>query len=881
MYLCDTINSIRLMKKFILTTLVSISAFFAFAQVPGAPAGAKMPDMNRGHVYGKVVDEDGKPVEFASVVLLKTTIDPATKKPKDILVKAQQAELNGDFNFKEIPINVKLKIKISFVGFASYEAPVAFAMPPMGGMKPGQAPDPEMMAKMLAAFEKDLGNIKLANDSKELDAVVVTGTKALVEMDIDKKSFNVSQNLVTTGGTAIDVMRNIPSVQVDIDGNVKVRNANPTLFIDGRPTSLTMDQIPADIIDKVEVITNPSAKYDASGSVAGIINIVLKKNKKNGYNGMVNAGANRRGGVNLMGNFSFQQNKWNLTGTFVNNIERNESNGYSDRQATIGGNTSSIYQNSDNKTKGFMMFPRFSADYAVTNRSTITMGAFFGGGGQFKPIETLDISSVVNGVKSFSNRYTESLREFHPQGFQLGFKHTYPKAGEELTMDMNFFGGTNKNESLITTNYLNNNVVTGTQIQKNAGDGNNKFITIQTDYVKPIKNEGTIEMGLRAQINELANKNDNTLKAVGSDIYKPIPSASINYTSTNNVYAAYFSISGKTTAFSYKIGLRGESSDYAGELLTTQQKFSNKYPLSLFPSIFLKKDLSKTDQLQLSVTRRVNRPNFFQLIPFVDYSDSLNITRGNANLVPEFTTSGELSYSKSKGSATFLFSGYYKYTDNLITRYYSQEINPISGKLDLINTFVNANSSINYGAEFTYTNKFQNWWDFTANFNVYNSKINVSNIESSGAVADGMWTAFGKVNNNFMLPKKWVIQLSGDYQGKTNMPVSQGQGQMGPPGMQAQSSSQGYVEPYYGIDIAIKKTFLKNDMASLTLAFNDILKTRGNTRVSFGEGFTQTSYRISNPQQVRLTLSIRFGKFDMSQMKRNNNSGADMQQMQQ
>jgi outer membrane receptor protein involved in Fe transport len=294
----------------------------------------------------------------------------------------------------------------------------------------------------------------------------------------------------------------------------------------------------------------------------------------------------------------------------------------------------------------------------------------------------------------------------------------------------------------------------------------------------------------------------------------------------------------------------------------------------------LKKDLSKTDQLQLSVTRRVNRPNFFQLIPFVDYSDSLNITRGNANLVPEFTTSGELSYSKSKGSATFLFSGYYKYTDNLITRYYSQEINPISGKLDLINTFVNANSSINYGAEFTYTNKFQNWWDFTANFNVYNSKINVSNIESSGAVTDGMWTAFGKVNNNFMLPKKWVIQLSGDYQGKTNMPISQGQGQMGPPGMQAQSSSQGYVEPYYGIDIAIKKTFLKNDMASLTLAFNDIMKTRGNTRVSFGEGFTQTSYRISNPQQVRLTLSIRFGKFDMSQMKRNNNSNVDMQQMQ-
>jgi hypothetical protein len=614
--------------------------------------------------------------------------------------------------------------------------------------------------------------------------------------------------------------------------------------------------------------------------VAGIINIVLKKNKKNGYNGMVNVGANRRGGTNVMGNFSFQQNKWNLTGTLLSNMERNESNGYSDRQSTIGGIASSIYQESDNKTKGFMLFPRFSADYALSNRSTLTLGAFFGGGGQFKPKENLQITSTVNGLKSFSNRYTESLREFKPQGFQFGFKQTFPKAGEELTMDMNFFGGTNKNESLITTNYLNNNAITGTQIQKNAGEGNNKFITIQTDYVKPIKNEGTIEMGLRAQVNELANKNDNTLKAVGSDVYKIIPSASINYSSSNNVYAAYVSVSGKTTAFSYKVGLRGESSNYTGELLTTNQKFSNNYPLSLFPSIFLKKDLSKTDQLQLSVTRRVNRPNFFQLIPFVDYSDSLNITRGNADLVPEFTTSGELSYSKTKGSATFLFSGYYKYTDNLITRYYSQEINPISGRLDLINTFINANSSINYGAELTYTNKFQNWWDFTANVNVYNSKINVSNIESSGAVADGMWTAFGKINNSFVLPKKWVIQLSADYQGKTNMPVSQGQGQMGPPGMQSQSSSQGYVQPYYGIDIAIKKSFLKNDMASLTLAFNDIGKTRGNTRVSFGEGFTQTSYRISNPQQVRLTLSVRFGKFDMSQMKKNNSSNVDMQQMQ-
>ena len=204
------IESIHLMRKILATALFALITISTFAQVPGgAPAGSRGPgaNLNQGHVFGKVVDEMGKPVEFASVVLLKTTVDPATKQSKDILVKAQTAELNGDFNFKEIPVNTRLKIKISFVGYKNYEAAVTFEMPKM---EPGVQPD---MAKMMAAFEKDLGNIKLAQESKELENVVVTGTKSLVEMDIDKKSFNVAQNLVTTGGTAIDVMRNIPSVQ--------------------------------------------------------------------------------------------------------------------------------------------------------------------------------------------------------------------------------------------------------------------------------------------------------------------------------------------------------------------------------------------------------------------------------------------------------------------------------------------------------------------------------------------------------------------------------------------------------------------------------------------------------------------------------------------
>ena len=182
------------MKYFQTALLSLLLSFSIFAQIPAGAGQNGMPDLNKGHVFGKVVDELGKPVEFANVVLLKTIIDPASKLSKDILVKAQQAELNGDFNFKEIPINVKLKLKISFVGFKNYESPVSFTSPSMGdGPKPspGQMPDPAQMAKMMAAFEKDLGNIKLAADNTELANVTVQGTKSLVEMDIDKKSFNV------------------------------------------------------------------------------------------------------------------------------------------------------------------------------------------------------------------------------------------------------------------------------------------------------------------------------------------------------------------------------------------------------------------------------------------------------------------------------------------------------------------------------------------------------------------------------------------------------------------------------------------------------------------------------------------------------------------
>ncbi|MDQ2862647.1 MAG: outer membrane beta-barrel family protein, partial [Bacteroidota bacterium] len=317
-------------------------------------------------------------------------------------------------------------------------------------------------------------------------------------------------------------------------------------------------------------------------------------------------------------------------------------------------------------------------------------------------------------------------------------------------------------------------------------------------------------------------------------------------------------------------------SKYNGDLTNTGQSFKNSYPVSLFPSIFLSQKLEHSQELQINYSRRINRPNFFQLIPYSDYSDSLNITKGNPNLVPEFTNSLEASYSKTfKNNNSLLFSVYYKHSNNLITRYLDTE--RINNQNLLINTYINAESSYSYGAELTSINNIKKWWDVTTNINVYNSKINTSNIPNAVS-QDAMVSWFGKLNNDFKLKNNFIIQLSGNYQSKTNLPVSQNQGMMGPPGMQAQSSSQGYIKSSWSVDIALRKAFLKNQAASVSLSMSDIFRTRANEQISSSPGiFYQDYYRLNNPQLLRLTFAYRFGKMDMSLFKRKDTKSSGTQ----
>jgi outer membrane receptor protein involved in Fe transport len=858
------------MRKFILAlSLVSV-AFISFAQMPtggrGNMGGGQMPT---GRFYGKVVDsKSGKPIEFASVQLLQMKMDTVTKKRKEAVVAGMLTKANGDFSLEGVSLFGPSKLKITVVGFKDIEQTVAFDVKPGGDM-----------SAMLNAIDKDLGNIKVDIDEKTLGNVTVSASRPGLQLGIDRKVFNVDKNITSAGGTAVDVMRNVPSLNVDIDGNVTMRNNAPQVFVDGRPSNLTLEQIPADAIQSVELITNPSAKFDASGGTSGILNIVLKKEKKVGYNGSLRANLDSRARVGLGGDINLRQQKVNLFANAMFNQRKSISTGTTERQNFYTTPDVNILQEDRSTQMGSFGFVRGGMDFFVNNRTTLSASVNYVRGA-FKPNTTSNIwyDSLYPSVKTaYDARNSNTEGNFRNLGTTFSFKHNFPKAGRELTADVTYNKSRNNNNSIIQTDTY---IPPGQTLQRSYRqqqliDGNNENVILQTDFTNPITDKTKIEMGLRAQLRKNDSRNAFYV-ANGSGQFVLQPSSQVDYESNDQVYAAYASLTSAIKTFGYQLGLRAESSNYEGKLTKTSELFNIDFPISLFPSVFLSQKLGETQSLQLNYSRRINRPGFWQLTPFTDSSDRLNPSKGNPALNPEFTNSFELSYEKSfKNKGNFLASIYYKHTTDLITRYQTQETGP-NGEEIIVNSYINANSSFVTGLELTSRMNVAKWWEFTPNFNLYTSdvKINIPGEEDQPRLT----SFFVKVNNTFKLPKNMSIQLSGDYQSKTVLPPGGSGGGGGRGGMGGgggmfggpASSAQGYVRPNYGVDIAFRYEFLKNRAASVSINMNDIFRTRRSDIHSESSFFTQDVFRRRDPQIVRINFNWRFGKFDANLFKRKN-----------
>lgn len=813
--------------------------------------------LKSNRIYGKLMDRTtNKPIEAASAQLYIAS--------KDSLFDGMLTKANGNFNFTNLSASVTYKLVISALGYEPFEQLIpAATMDKNYNNSEGK-------------FENDMGNITLIPAVKQLEGITITATKPAMEMGIDRKIFNVSKSLTATGGSAIDIMKNIPSVSVDMDGNVQLRNSPPQIFVDGRPTILTLDQIPADNIEKVELITNPSAKFDAATS-GGIINVVLKKDKRLGLNGIITlAGGTPKifsGNLNL----NLREGKFNFFLSGGYNQSGGKAKGKTERENKLNG-VAQDYFNQYTTNSRLRKFPflNFGFDYFIDNRNTISITQRLGGGrfgnNEYQQQEYLASDEVL---QYYGYRTGNKPSQFNRNSTVLNYKYTFPKQGKELTADINYNYGNGASNALTVNTYAypDGSEYKDPSTVRNDGRNNTQQVTLQVDFVNPISEYVKFETGIRSYYNRFKSY-FNAFSVDGTTETK-LP-LSNNYEYTEKVNAGYITFSQKKGTFSYQVGLRAEYSQFDGLLIDSAYKFGYKYPAgikniwnALFPSLFLTKQIDDNNQLQLNFSRRIIRPDFWQLNPFIEISDPVNLRQGNPALQPEFVNSFELNYSKNYSKGNFLAVLFWRNNPNDITQYsdtisadkYAQLQNAGVDLNAILNTFVNANTTNRYGAEFTLQHKVNSSFDITPTFTVQyrETKADIDNVNLSNNGFN--WQGKLIVNYKIRTKKSKVFnnlgfQLIGNYESGRITP-------------------QGRTLPEYGADFAIRKDLMKNNKAALTFSISDIFNTQRWGNIYDTETFYQESYRRWNVRNFRLTFSYKFGKADFSLLNRSNRKGDD------
>src|SRR6185312_12734518 len=801
------------MKKFMVLTIgCIISPFIIFAQKTNQQAYGQKNFTGKGPAIGEVIGrvlngKTNKGVGFATVEVLRA---------KDSsVVSGALSKDNGDFAVDQLPPG-KFILHINFVGSSQVYHPFVLAS---------------------NNLSVDLGNFKLVTSAVTLSGITINANPPAYTMSLDKKVFDASKSLVSAGGDATDVLKQIPSVNVDIDGNVTLRNGTPKIYIDGKQTILTLDEIPAESIAKVEVITNPSAKYDAEG-MSGIINIILKKNRKPGINGMLRAGADTRGGGNAGANLTVYKNPFNFTMSYFLHRHDQPYTQTLSRHNIRGNNW--LDQNTDGKRTGTFQMGQLGLDYYLTNRNTISLNGRMGGGNSItnETLKSNFLDSTLN-LDSTSDRQTYNKNHFQFYSGDLGFKHTFAKEGHNLTADFNLQTFTNGGNGNFHTQFFdkNGNPMPGSIVQANNSNGKSSYFTGQVDYVNPLTEKSKLAAGLKTTARHYSSTYD--VYDLDSTGYVFNNYLSSDYTFNENIYAAYLQFSSQWDKLSYQLGLRGEDYVYDGSIPSQSLKFK---PVSdkpgLYPSAYLTYKLTTFDQIQANYSRRVDRPNFWQRIPYVNFSDPQNLTKGNPDLKPQYTNSFELSYNRLFGiSSNFMTTFYFRNTIDQITSY----TEPFNNSSDTLITYsINANTNNSYGAEFTLATPINKWWDITANMNLFQTNIS-ANVKST-SFSNSKFSWFAKLNSNMKLPSHFSIQLDGNY----NSPIA---------------TPQGISKQFGYVDIGLKKDFLKKKNASVNLSLSDVFNTRENeSTYAIPDVFTQKSVAKRASRFLRVNFTYNFGK---------------------
>jgi outer membrane receptor protein involved in Fe transport len=780
-------------------------------------------------VNGKVIDAaSNETIPYASVQLID-------KKSKTV-IKFIQTDLDGLFSINQVKTGV-YTFKVSYVGYQTLVRDSIKINTPN-----------QVVALGTIRMKTGKGNV--------LNEVTVVGQKPTMQLGIDKKVFSVDQSIVSEGGSATDILQNVPSVQTDMDGNVSLRGSKGVrVLIDGKPSLIAggdvaqiLESIPASSIETVEVITNPSSKYDAEGQ-SGIINIVLKKNHKLGFNGNVSLGAGSYSNYNGSTSLSFQNKKVNLYGNYGYKNGNRLGGGYNNI-SYLNPNSYTQYteQNTDMKRIFTGHNLKLGVEYYLKEKSIIGLTGGYNarsrGGAEFLSIGRYGAQSSIQELSSRKN-----AGEHGGGSYDLGldFTQKFKKSGQELTFNTSWSAGDNENTQLLNTNII-NPLNQPQKVQNTIRNGNNNNFNIQVDYTMPLGNAGKFEAGYRSQMRNSTSATTADSLNLNTNNYDFMYQLRNDFDSKDQVHAAYVNYQNQIKNFGYQIGLRAEDAQLDTKMGAYDAQKNISYTpgrvayTRLYPSVFLTQKFKDDQQIQLNYSRRVNRPSHWDTNPFLDVSDPYNHRMGNVNLKPEDVHAFELSYSKYFKKFSLVSTAYLRQTNDLIQRLRTDpDANGITLSMPQ-----NLTSSTNSGLELI--GKFDpvKKWNFTANINLYQRSI--KGVAQYGVLASDGFSYNANLTNNFILPYNITVQLRADYNSKEVM-------------------AQGISKAMYGVDAGAKMDFY-NKKASVSLNVRDVFNTRkwqmqtqGNTTIADFAWFMKG-------QMASLTLSYRFGQ-SSSMLKKN------------
>lgn len=817
-------------KKFLHFSFALI-LFFSFTNTISAQQN------QRYAISGKVIDNSmGVPLEYATISIT----DPNNPD----FIDGGVTDIDGNFS---IPVRPgTYNIKVEFISFES-----------------------KNFNNRTVNSDVNLGTIELGLSSDSLDEVVVRAETTQVEVRLDKKIYNIGKDLTTKGGTVSDALNNVPSVSVDVEGGISLRgNENVRILINGKPSAMAgfgstdvLSQLPADAIDRVEVITSPSARYGAEGT-AGILNIILRKEKTLGFNGSLTLNAGIPEDYGVSANINYRTNNFNIFNTTGFNYGNSPGNGYFETVYTAGTFDRVIEdRETDRLNRGFNT--NFGIEYYINDQSSVTASAFLRTGSD-KDVTVNMSDRFIEGelVQQTVRREVESEKDNSYQ-FSLNYINRFNDAGHQLTADIQIEKDEEEAPAFVTE------VATLDLTDEGIGflpsedvftiEDQNEFL-LQVDYVLPIGEESQFEAGYRGNFEE--QNTDYTLNITDEEsgqLERSPLSNIFNYQeNVNALYTQYGTKLGEE--FSFLLGLRLENTQLKGDIdspLTDEElieefgfpidtNFDNNY-LGLFPTINLIYELSETENVTLGYNRRINRPRGWFINPFPSRSSRTNVFQGNPNLEPAYASAYDIGYLKRWDELTLTSSVYYQHETDAFERV-QQGTGEFFNGVEIIRTIpINLATNDRIGAEAGVLYNPNDWLRLNGSFNFFqfNTEGEFNGIDYGAK--NTSW--FARFSSKVSLPAEIDWQTNAFYRG---------------PSENSQTKTKGI----FSLDLAFSKEIL-NENATISLNVRDLLNSRKRSSITTTDRFVQESEFQWRQRQINLSFTYRFNQQKREQDRRN------------